>query len=242
MCCLQYELDGSTETHDPAEPWTTACPSLPGQTVNTLIVPVEQSLRQRSASLTSVRQESFRTMDPDAKFATPRPAPAPVMESTARRLGSASTLLQKRPCTRSPSPAPSWKRFFTRRLGQRDADRSPTRGQTADSSEPVEGTSLLQDSPATRAALRPRREHAPGTCRPSLCGVSCPTALQLTSKPCPTSQRRYLFLTRSQRMSMMTTTSLRLPSLRTKSTRRLCLHLPSNVQHLPTPSQEQRPT
>lgn len=155
LCCLQYELDGSTETHDPAEPWTTACPSLPGQTVNTVIVPVEQSLRQRSASLTSVRQESFRTMDPDAKFATPRPAPAPVMESTARRLGSASTLLQKRPCTRSPSPAPSWKRFFTRRLGQRDADRSPTRGQTADSSEPVEGTSLLQDSPAHTRSSTP---------------------------------------------------------------------------------------
>ncbi|UNI16302.1 hypothetical protein JDV02_002745 [Purpureocillium takamizusanense] len=142
-----YELDGSTETHDPAEPWTTACPSLPGQTVNTLIVPVEQSLRQRSASLTSVRPESFRTMDPDAKFTTPRPAPAPVMEPTVRRLGSASTLLQKRPCTRSPSPAPSWKRFFTRKLGHRETDRSPTRCQSADCNEAVECGSLLQASP-----------------------------------------------------------------------------------------------
>ncbi|KAJ6441660.1 aldehyde dehydrogenase [Purpureocillium lavendulum] len=150
-----YELDGSTEAHDPAESSTTACPFLPGQTVNTLIVPVEQSLRQRSASLNSMRGESFRTMDPDAKFATPRPSPVPAVETTVRRLGSASNLLQKRPCTRSPSPAPSWKRFFTRRLGHRDADRSPTRCQTAECSESAESASLRQASPADTRSSTP---------------------------------------------------------------------------------------
>ncbi|KND91660.1 hypothetical protein TOPH_03763 [Tolypocladium ophioglossoides CBS 100239] len=117
-----YEVDGSTETYDPAEPSTTACPYLPGQTVNTLNVPNEHALRHRSASLTSVRQESFKTMDPEAKFSTPRPAPAPVSDATVRRLGSASSLLHNRPPTRSLSPAPSWKRFFARRQAGRDSE------------------------------------------------------------------------------------------------------------------------
>ncbi|PNY30037.1 Uncharacterized protein TCAP_00053 [Tolypocladium capitatum] len=117
-----YEEDGSTETYDSSEPWTTACPYLPGQTVNTLNVPIEHALRHRRASLTSMRRECFKTMDPEAKFSTLRPAPVPVSHSTMRRLGSASSLLHRHSSTRSLSPAPSWRRFFTHRLASRDSD------------------------------------------------------------------------------------------------------------------------
>ncbi|ODA82681.1 hypothetical protein RJ55_01189 [Drechmeria coniospora] len=114
-----YEIDGATETYNSAEPSTTACPFLPGQTVNALSVPVERTPRLRSASLTSLRHESFRTMNPDAKFTTPRPAHAPMLTLTAslRRLGSASSLLNlnQDPSARAPSPGPRWKRLFTRK-------------------------------------------------------------------------------------------------------------------------------
>ncbi|KIH91846.1 hypothetical protein SPBR_01479 [Sporothrix brasiliensis 5110] len=71
-----YEVDGSIESHDPAVPSTTACPYLPGQRVNTLWVPIEQSSRQRSASVNSLHQSNFQTMNPADKFVTPRPPPA----------------------------------------------------------------------------------------------------------------------------------------------------------------------
>lgn len=147
---MQYEVDGSTETHDPAEPWTTSCPYLPGQAVNTLVVPVEQTLRQRSGSLSSVCPESFRTMDPEAKFTAPRPVPAPL---GVRRLGSASSILQKRPPSRSPSPAPSWKRFFTRRLASRDSDQSSTGGDL-----PAEQNLLSHPSPSHTRCSTPLSE------------------------------------------------------------------------------------
>ncbi|KAK4123614.1 hypothetical protein N657DRAFT_572852 [Parathielavia appendiculata] len=114
-----YELDGTSETHDPSQPSTNMCPYLPGQTVNTLFIPVEQSRRKRSASLTSLRDEDFKTMDPASKFVSPRPAPTPPEPS--RRLGTAPlrTLQQKRPA-RSPSPSSRWmslpRKFFSRKL------------------------------------------------------------------------------------------------------------------------------
>ncbi|KAK1751809.1 hypothetical protein QBC47DRAFT_329577 [Echria macrotheca] len=115
-----YELDGSSETHDPALPTTNACPYLPGQTVNTLWVPIEQSSRKRSASLNSVREEDFKTMNPADKFTTPRPAPVPPTPetSTFRRVGSAPRLHHKR-SARSLSPGSGWtfspRRLFTRK-------------------------------------------------------------------------------------------------------------------------------
>ncbi|KAI1771352.1 hypothetical protein F4818DRAFT_445374 [Hypoxylon cercidicola] len=124
-----YELDGSTETHDPAMPTTNACPYLPGQTVNTLEVPLEHTLlRNRSASMNSLRTTDFKTMDPKDKFMTPRPAP-PVPSLPDLRLGSAPamSLVYKRsarslsPASRSISPAPRWtgaaRRFFGRKKG-----------------------------------------------------------------------------------------------------------------------------
>ncbi|KAI1393594.1 uncharacterized protein F4822DRAFT_424064 [Hypoxylon trugodes] len=120
-----YELDGSTETHDPSMPTTNACPYLPGQTVNTLDVPSLQRLsRFRSASENSLRITDYKTMNPKDRFMAPRPAP-PVPNGLDHRVGSspapapipssAMSLVHKR-SARSLSPAPSWtcaaKRFF----------------------------------------------------------------------------------------------------------------------------------
>ncbi|EPE08808.1 hypothetical protein F503_04395 [Ophiostoma piceae UAMH 11346] len=120
-----YEVDASTETHNPALPSTTTCPYLPGQRVNTLDVPSEKSSRQRSASVSSARRSDFKTMNPADKFVTPRPPPAtPAVTPAAgpelravsslsalRRplspLPSARNLLRHQRSVRSLSPAPS---------------------------------------------------------------------------------------------------------------------------------------
>jgi hypothetical protein len=118
----QYELDGCVETHDPSVPTTTACPYLPGQTVNMMWVPTEKSDRKRSASLSSVRREDFKTMSPKDKFNPPRPAPSvPELLSPAYRPATSQvpvrTLKHKR-SDRSISPTPSWwspRKLFTRK-------------------------------------------------------------------------------------------------------------------------------
>lgn len=131
---VQYEVDGSTETHDPAVPTTTACPYLPGQTVNTMSVPCDRrTLRKRSASLNSMRQFNYRTMNPEAKYITPRPAPsAPFISDSTNlptiRHGSAPTSLHHHSSSmslssRSPSPSPVWKRLFSRKPSSRDLER-----------------------------------------------------------------------------------------------------------------------
>lgn len=90
---------------------------MPGQTVNTLFVPIQQTLRKRSASLSSMRTADFMTMDPRDKYTTPRPAPRAPLPSLPN---SARNLLRRRSSSRSLSPAPSWRRFFRR---------SPERGR-----------------------------------------------------------------------------------------------------------------
>ncbi|KAH6627752.1 hypothetical protein F5144DRAFT_576807 [Chaetomium tenue] len=117
-----YELDGASEAHDPSQPSTNTCPYLPGQTVNTLWIPVEQSQRKRSASLTSLHEADFKTMDPASKFISPRPAPTP--PEPARRLGTAPLRMpqQTRP-SRSPSPSTRW-HFSARKLFSRKSSSS----------------------------------------------------------------------------------------------------------------------
>ncbi|KAH7308194.1 hypothetical protein B0I35DRAFT_443098 [Stachybotrys elegans] len=113
MTRRQYEVNGSTETHDPSVPSTTACPYLPGQTVNMMTVPVERTLRKRSASMNSMRGENFKTMDPESKFATLRPTRRAPTESRFLRLASPPARLRNKASSRSLSPAPGWKRFFS---------------------------------------------------------------------------------------------------------------------------------
>ncbi|KXX73583.1 hypothetical protein MMYC01_208743 [Madurella mycetomatis] len=118
-----YELDAASEAHDPTQPSTNTCPYLPGQTVNTLWIPVEQSCRKRSASLTSLREEDFKTMDPASKFVTPKPASTPTPTETSRRLGTAPPRGQhQRRLSRSLSPG-SWS-FSPRKLFSRKSSLS----------------------------------------------------------------------------------------------------------------------
>ena len=123
---LQYEVDGAIETHDPSLPSTTTCPYLPGQTVNTVWVPVEQSLRKRSASLTSVRDADFKTMNPNDKFVTPRAAPSPPPTPGPTRLPTAPAMLQHKRSARSLSPSPNWV-FSPRKLFSRKSSSSSLR-------------------------------------------------------------------------------------------------------------------
>lgn len=122
---LQYEVNGCTETYNPSLPSTTNCPYLPGQTVNIINVPVEQHrLRQRSASLSSLRRETFKTMNPNDRFITPKPTAEHTIPSVPHRLATAFTP----PASRSPSPTPShsWKRFF-----KRPSSRTDLRGRSS---------------------------------------------------------------------------------------------------------------
>ncbi|KAK5997441.1 hypothetical protein PT974_02798 [Cladobotryum mycophilum] len=117
-----YEVDGSSETYDLSMPSTTACPYMPGQTVNTLNVPMERTLRSRSASMGSMHQENFRTMNPEAKFDNPKPLPPLPSEAFNHRAASAS-ILRHCASSRSLSPAPSWKKFFGRKMQHCEAPR-----------------------------------------------------------------------------------------------------------------------
>lgn len=147
--------------HDPTVPSTTACPYLPGQTVNTMNVPMERSLRQRSASLNSMRQFNYKTMNPEAKFITPRPAPpAPSLSDSTNlptlRHGSAPTALHHHSSsqslsTRSLSPAPVWRRLFTRKLSSRDLGRTTPSHERDDQDNLSIGSSHGSEEPRSRS-------------------------------------------------------------------------------------------
>ncbi|RKF53614.1 hypothetical protein GcM3_217008 [Golovinomyces cichoracearum] len=99
-----YELDGSVEYYNEKMPYTTSCPYLPGQPVNYLWVPLEiPRLRKRSASMSSVRSEDLKTIDPTDKYIELRIQP--VSSTIPRSNTSTSVLLdQKLDRTRSPQP------------------------------------------------------------------------------------------------------------------------------------------
>ncbi|KAL2021015.1 hypothetical protein VTK56DRAFT_7670 [Thermocarpiscus australiensis] len=121
-----YELDGASETYDPSLPSTNTCPYLPGQTVNTLWIPVEQAGRKRSASLTSLREDDFKTMDPASKFVTPRPVP--ITPNTTRRIGSAPLRMQQpKGSVRSLSAGSVWT-LSPRKLFSRKSSSSSLKG------------------------------------------------------------------------------------------------------------------
>lgn len=150
---IQYELDGSREVHDPAQPFTTNCPYLPGQPVNTIHIPVEQSLRQRSASLSSLHDEDYRTMDPASKYVSPQPTEQ-MLQTRTTRFDTAPcrsespipfptkhhVLHKHRPTARSVSPAgsssgSSW-RSLPRKLFSRKASSSSLQSQRSDTPIP----------------------------------------------------------------------------------------------------------
>ncbi|RKF53776.1 hypothetical protein OnM2_102013 [Erysiphe neolycopersici] len=68
-----YELDGGIEYHDATMPFTTSCPYLPGQPINYIWVPIEvPPLRDDSASMSSLRSEDLKTINPTDKYVHPK--------------------------------------------------------------------------------------------------------------------------------------------------------------------------
>ncbi|RYP50346.1 hypothetical protein DL768_004111 [Monosporascus sp. mg162] len=126
-----YELDGLTETYDTTRPTTSACPFLPGQTVNTLEVPLERSLRSRSVSMNSLRGANFKTMDPKDRFRTLPPAPSLPAASDIP-----STSFSDTRSARSISPAPSWASAARRFFGLRSCSRDGEQGRLSRGSDP----------------------------------------------------------------------------------------------------------
>ncbi|ORY59238.1 uncharacterized protein BCR38DRAFT_305751, partial [Pseudomassariella vexata] len=153
-----YEVDGSTETYDPSKPTTNTCPYLPGQTVNTLEVPVEQALRMRSASMNSLRAADFKTMDPSDKFITPRPAP-PIPERISPRVGTspapAVSFIHKRSAR---SISPTWTGAARRFLGLKPSTRGGDRTKTPEVDDVEEtrsiASSYTREGPRSVSSIR----------------------------------------------------------------------------------------
>ncbi|CEJ87709.1 hypothetical protein VHEMI04487 [[Torrubiella] hemipterigena] len=126
-----YEVNGDAEIYDAAQPSTTFCPFLPGQTVNILSIPEERRVHHRTASTSQLAPELYFTMNPDDKFAPTHSAAQMQADSVAHRLRTASAILSRRTSSRSPSPtaaaASSWKRFFSKRY-EEDRGRPASRG------------------------------------------------------------------------------------------------------------------
>ncbi|KAK0621150.1 hypothetical protein B0T17DRAFT_495008 [Bombardia bombarda] len=143
-----YELDGTAETHDPSLPSTNTCPYLPGQTVNTLWVPVEQSIRSRSASMNSLRDENYQTMNPADKFIKPRPVPSvPVEPPLVQRVDTAPARLNHKRSARSLSPG-SWA-FSPRKLFTRKASSSSLKDRAQ--SPPLEDDRSIKSTEGSRS-------------------------------------------------------------------------------------------
>ncbi|KAI9721786.1 MAG: hypothetical protein M1812_002121 [Candelaria pacifica] len=85
-----YRLNGDLEYHDITQPFTTLCPFLPGQSINILEVPREIDGKGGGgySDLAISTRFATSTMNPDDKYLTPRPAPAPKLP----RLATSSSL------------------------------------------------------------------------------------------------------------------------------------------------------
>ncbi|GKT53163.1 hypothetical protein ColTof3_00502 [Colletotrichum tofieldiae] len=130
-----YEVDGTQESHNPAQPTTTQCPYLPGQTVNTLDVPYEMAERKRSASLGSLRNGEYKTMNPNDNAGQPDP-------TTRIRARCAASKVDLP--IRIHIPPPSWRRMFNRKPS---TSRSTERGRQYDDEErPLSPYSHSDDS------------------------------------------------------------------------------------------------
>lgn len=104
------------------------------------------------------------TMDPEARFVTPVPQTSTLATPAIRRLGSASSLLHRRPTSRSESVGPSWKRLFGRR--SRDANTPITAGHDQeDITTPPTGHTLPYSRPPSSLEGRLTRDISPESLR-----------------------------------------------------------------------------
>jgi hypothetical protein len=117
-------------------PTTNVCPYLPGQTVNTLEIPVEQSSRIRSASTNCLDVYDFKTMNPKDKFSALKP-PTLVPDSFGARVGTSPTprALHRKRSSRSLSPTPNWAVATRRFLGMKPSSRGSDRDWSSESGD-----------------------------------------------------------------------------------------------------------
>lgn len=115
-----------------------------------MTVPNERADRKRTASLSSVRIEDFRTMEPESKFTAPRPAPVvpalPDFLSPAYRLPTAHT--------------PSLKHKSSDRSIARSIGNFFTRKRTSSSSHGSDIASVCSEDPRTSTATESSRSRA----------------------------------------------------------------------------------
>ena len=90
---MKYRLNDDTDYHDPARPFTTYCPFLPGQPINILDVPIQSSQSNGSNDGVPASSDSSAvfTMNPEDKFLTPRPVLAQI-ESELSQSQSPTTI------------------------------------------------------------------------------------------------------------------------------------------------------
>lgn len=188
---IQYEVDGSYETHDPSLPSTLACPYLPGQTLNVMVVPAEVPDRKRSASLGSIRYEDFMTMNPGDRFSAPRRAPPPPaipdflgpryrLPTAPPQASTPSLKHQRSDRSLSPGGPPNWwspRKLFTRKQSTSSvhSDEASASSETAWSAE--EQLSSLASSASQSA---PSRSMSPESLRRFLCDET-PVASEVES-------------------------------------------------------------
>ncbi|KAA6406595.1 MAG: hypothetical protein FRX48_09650 [Lasallia pustulata] len=98
-----YRLDDDLEYHNPAEPFTTFCPFLPGQEVNVLDVPIEwKSPEEHSRSRSpSSAASHVCTLDPQDRYVKPR---GPQATALPRRATSKPVSIIKHQIPRKPVP------------------------------------------------------------------------------------------------------------------------------------------
>ncbi|KAH8843230.1 hypothetical protein MCOR27_001955 [Pyricularia oryzae] len=159
-----YEVDGTSETHDSSLPSTTACPYLPGQPVNTLTIPIQQSPRKRSASVNSVRRGDYMTLNPADKFIAPRAAPPVPMAIPFSRVGTSAASVpnpdqRSRSSSKRPvSPTPAWpwspRKLFSRSNSKsslrKENDTDETEAETISTPIP----SVIDDERTVRSSSR----------------------------------------------------------------------------------------
>lgn len=125
-------------------------------------VPAEMPNRKRSASVSSVRDEDFKTMDPNHKFITPRPAPSvPDLSSPGYRPVTSHALdaksLHKR-SDRSISPTASWwspRKLFTHKNSSSSIDRHSDRRSESQYSCDDQRRSVVSSSSSEESRIRP---------------------------------------------------------------------------------------
>lgn len=99
-----YRVDDDEEFFDPDQETTTACPLMPGQTLNVLDVPsdVEQfSTHSRSASMVSLLN-IVKTLNPEDRYTNPQPAPKKETIGSVEGMVKALHVLRSKVCTSLP--------------------------------------------------------------------------------------------------------------------------------------------